>query len=190
MTHLWKIKQPYNLNVAADVAARVSLGELPALQANVRRLVAQRERLERELAKFPFLKPYPSRSNFVLCKVVTLQADQLVKALARRGIVIRYYNKPRLRDHVRISAGTPEQVDALLETLREIGATKTWPFDYVRLTEPVEGRNQVIPQGTEGIITDVNVFPEEAYFVDVTGPEGEENVIVYPHQLEVIKEYR
>ncbi|NDJ74766.1 MAG: hypothetical protein GYB65_00790, partial [Chloroflexi bacterium] len=36
------------------------------------------------------------------------------------GILIRYYAKPGLRDHVRISAGTPEQVDMLLVALREI----------------------------------------------------------------------
>jgi histidinol-phosphate aminotransferase len=121
--HLWKIKQPYNLNVAADAAARAALDDLPALQANVAKLVAERERLERELGKFPFLEPYPSRSNFVLCRVVGMEAADLRDFLAQRGIVIRYYNKPRLRDHVRISAGTPEQVDKLLDALHQIGRT-------------------------------------------------------------------
>ncbi len=121
--HLWKIKQPYNLNVAADAAARAALDDLPALQANVAKLVTERERLERELAEFPFLEPYPSRSNFVLCRVVSMEAADLRDFLAQRGIVIRYYNKLRLRDHVRISAGTPEQNDALLVALQQIGRT-------------------------------------------------------------------
>jgi histidinol-phosphate aminotransferase len=120
--HLWKIKQPYNLNVAADMAARASLEDLPYLQANVQRLIAERVRLETELAEFSFLRPYPSRSNFVLCKVEGKRAFDLRERLARMyGIVIRYYNKPRMRDHIRISAGTPEQIDALLAALREIG---------------------------------------------------------------------
>ncbi len=118
--HLWKIKQPYNLNVAADAAARASLDDLPALQANVARLVAERERLERELARFPFLEPYPSRSNFVLCRVVGLPAAELRDILARQGIVIRYYNMPGMRDRVRISAGTPQQTDALIAALERI----------------------------------------------------------------------
>jgi histidinol-phosphate aminotransferase len=40
--------------------------------------------------------------------------------LARRGILIRYYNKPGLRDCVRVSIGTPEQNDRLLIALREV----------------------------------------------------------------------
>ncbi|NLF76874.1 MAG: histidinol-phosphate transaminase [Chloroflexi bacterium] len=122
MAHLWKIKQPYNLNVAADAAARASLADLPALRANVERIIAQRRRLERELAAVPFLAPYPSHSNFVLCRVVGLDAAALKGRLAGEfGILIRHYNKPRLRDHVRISAGTPEQIDALLAALHTIG---------------------------------------------------------------------
>lgn len=124
MAHLWKIKQPYNLNVAADVAARVSLDELPALRTNVQKLVAGRERLEAELATLAYLKPYPSRSNFVLCQVKGIEAGDLRRRLAENyGILIRHYDKPRLRDHVRISAGTPAQIDALLAALRAIGET-------------------------------------------------------------------
>ena len=121
MEHLWKIKQPYNLNVAADAAARASLADLPLLQRNVQRLVTERARLEIELARFTFLEPYPSRSNFVLCRVVDMSARDLRDALAAEGIIIRFYDKPRMRDHVRISAGTPAQTDALLAALRQIG---------------------------------------------------------------------
>ncbi len=119
--HLWKIKQPYNLNAAADAAARASLEDLPYLRANVQRLIKERARLETQLAKFSFLKPYPSRSNFVLCQVEEMSAADVRQRLAQEyGIVIRYYNKSRLRDSVRISAGKPEQTDALLAALRKI----------------------------------------------------------------------
>ena len=122
IAHLWKIKQPYNVNVAADAAARASLADLPYLRANVERLIAGRERLERELAAIPYLHPYPSRGNFVLCRVTGMDAAQLRRRLAEEhGILIRHYDTPRLRDHVRISAGTPAQTGALLAALREIG---------------------------------------------------------------------
>jgi histidinol-phosphate aminotransferase len=122
MGHLWKIKQPYNLNVAADAAARASLGDLSALRDKINLLVKERERLERELATIPYLKPYPSRSNFVLCRVDELDASLLKKRLAEEyGILIRYFNKPGLRDHIRVSAGKPEHTDILLTALRAIG---------------------------------------------------------------------
>ncbi len=121
MPHLWKIKQPYNLNAAAAAAAIASVEDHEYLLHNVRRLVHERERLERELARFPFLRPFPSRSNFVLCRVQGLPARQLMSALRERGILVRYFEQPSLADCIRVSAGTPEQTDALLAALAEIG---------------------------------------------------------------------
>lgn len=122
MPHLWKIKQPYNVNVAADVAAQASLQDVDFLLERVRLLVKQRQRLEIAFAELPFLTPYPSQANFVLNRVAGMTAEDLRDRLARAGIIVRYYNKPRLHDHIRISAGMPEQVDRLLNALREIAA--------------------------------------------------------------------
>ena len=122
MPHLWKIKQPYNVNVAADVAAQASLQDVDLLLERVRALVEQRGRLEAAFAELPFLSPYPSQANFVLNRVRGLRAEDFRDRLARAGIIVRYYNKPRLRDHIRISAGRPEQIDRLLEALRDIAA--------------------------------------------------------------------
>ena len=116
--HLWKIKQPYNVNVAAQAAALASLEDLDYLQANVQRIVAERERLYTELGKFDFLHPYPSRSNFILCRVLGRDACQLKLALEREGILVRYFDKPGLRDCIRISVGKSEQTEVLLQALR------------------------------------------------------------------------
>ncbi|MDI7274520.1 MAG: histidinol-phosphate transaminase [Anaerolineae bacterium] len=118
--HLWKIKPPYNVNVAGAAAALASLEDEAYLQANVARLVAERERLRLELARFPFLHPYPSRANFLLCRVSQLSARQVWEALRRRGVLVRYFEEAGLKDCIRISSGTPEQVDALLAALRQI----------------------------------------------------------------------
>ncbi len=120
MPHLWKIKQPYNVNVAADVAARASLQDVDTLMRRVRQLIAQRRRLEDALSELPFLTPYPSRANFVLSRVGGMTAADLRERLARAGIIVRYYDKPRLHDCIRISAGRPEQVDRLLDALGEM----------------------------------------------------------------------
>jgi len=120
MPHLWKIKQPYNVNLAADVAAQASLQDTAYLLRLVEQMVEQRQRMETAFAELPFLSPYPSESNFVLSKVVGIGADDLRDRLAKEGIIVRYYNKPRLHDHIRISAGTPEQVDKLLDVLKSL----------------------------------------------------------------------
>jgi len=118
--HLWKIKQPYNVNVAAQAAALASLEDLDYLQANVQRIVAERDRLYAELGKFDFLRPYPSQSNFILCRVLGRDARELKLSLEREGILVRYFDKPGLRDCIRISVGKPEQTEVLLQALCEV----------------------------------------------------------------------
>jgi len=118
MPTLWKSKQPYNVNVAASVAAQVSLEHVDELTKIVELLKSERERLLRELKRIPYLIPYPTQSNFILCKVIGLDAAKLKEKLAEEhGVFIRYFNKPGLRDHIRISVGRPQDTDALLGAL-------------------------------------------------------------------------
>jgi histidinol-phosphate aminotransferase len=115
---LWKSKQPYNVNVAASVAAQVSLEHVEELTKIVERLRAERTRLFTALQEIPYLKAYPTQSNFILCQVLGRDAAELKSRLAQEyGIFIRYFNKPGLRDHIRISVGRPQDTDMLLKAL-------------------------------------------------------------------------
>jgi histidinol-phosphate aminotransferase len=120
--YVWKIKQPYNVNVAAEVAAIASLDDLEERMATVARIVAERERLAAALAALPGFRVYPSAANFLLCRITggAARARAIRDGLAQRGILIRYFNRPGLDDCIRISVGRPEQNDALLHALREL----------------------------------------------------------------------
>jgi len=120
MPALWKAKQPYNVNVAATVAGLTSLAHRAEIQTTVDALIVERERLFQELSSFPFLRPYPSQANFVLCRVIDRDAKALKEALAGRGILVRHYAKPGLENCIRISAGWLEQTDVLLAALAEV----------------------------------------------------------------------
>ena len=121
MPTLWKSKQPYNVNVAASVAAQVSLEHADELANIVELLKNERARLFVALQEIPFLKPYPTQSNFILCKVIERDASELKARLAyEHGVFIRYFNKPGLRDHIRISVGRPQDTDVLLNALRSL----------------------------------------------------------------------
>ena len=120
MPQLWKIKQPYNVNVAGTVAALESLNDAEHLMGTVGKIVEERERLYGELTRLDFLQPYPSRANFILCRVVDRDARQLKLDLEEKGILVRYFSKPGLTDHIRISIGRPDQTDVLLTALREL----------------------------------------------------------------------
>ena len=122
VSHLLKIKQPYNVNVAGSAAALASLSDVHQLQENIKKIVEERERLYAALQNFDFLEPYPSEANFILSRVVGRDAAGLKAALAERGILIRYFNTPGLEDHVRISVGKPAQTSILLDALEVVGS--------------------------------------------------------------------
>lgn len=118
--HMWKIKPPYNINMAAHQAAIASLEDTAYLMSNVQRIVAERERVFAELCTFDQLQPFPSQANFILMRVRSGQAKALKQALEMRGVLLRYYSKPGLRDCIRISIGTTEQNDRALAALRAV----------------------------------------------------------------------
>ena len=120
MPHLRKIKQPYTVSIAASTAAIAALQDLDHLKEHTTRIITERERLVRLLADIPHLRPYPSRANFVLCRVLGRNAHQLKLALEQEGILVRYFDKPGLSDHIRISVGKPDHTDALIAALRRL----------------------------------------------------------------------
>ena len=120
MPHLWKIKQPYNVTVASSAASIAALQDADWLLERVGRIVAERARLSGLLASIPYLHPYPSEANFVLCRVSSRDARQLKKNLEEKGILVRYFSKPGLTDHIRISVGRPGSSDALMTVLRRL----------------------------------------------------------------------
>ena len=120
LPHLWKIKQPYNINVAASLAALASLEDEAWLHEKVQLLVAERERLFAELGTINYLNPFPSRSNFILCRVIGQDAQALKRDLEKEGILVRYFNKPGLDNCIRVSAGRPDETDKLVEALNRL----------------------------------------------------------------------
>jgi histidinol-phosphate aminotransferase len=119
--HLWKIKQPYNVGVASQAAATASILDKANLLGKVDRLLAQRSRFYTEVAKISWLHPFPSQSNYVLCRVSGGRNAADIKAqLSDRGILIRYYTSHGIDDCIRISMGTAKQMDFVYQALAEL----------------------------------------------------------------------
>lgn len=118
---LLRIKPPYNITMASLVAVRESLQDVDYLKGKVKEIIAERERLFAELKKLGWIKPYPSQANFILCAVLKGQASDLQQKLQKKGILVRYFDKPLLKNSIRISVGKPEHTDAVIKALKEIG---------------------------------------------------------------------
>jgi histidinol-phosphate aminotransferase len=118
--HIMSIKQPYNVNVAADAGARAAIAHWPEISETIACIVAERDRMAAIVAELGWLKPFPSQANFVLFAVEGRPARDVATALRARGVLVRYYDRPDLANYIRISAGRPEDTDALLAALQAL----------------------------------------------------------------------
>jgi histidinol-phosphate aminotransferase len=112
------VKDSYNLDRLALVAAEAALDDLDHMRANVARVRTTRVRLEKALAGLGFTV-LPSEANFVLARRPGSDLGPLARALAARDILVRHFPAPEVRDALRITVGTDEEIDILLAALRE-----------------------------------------------------------------------
>jgi histidinol-phosphate aminotransferase len=117
---LLKIKQPYNINLAAHVALQESLADIEYLRDTVQKITSERERLFRKLGELEYLRPFPSQANFILFAVDKGNARDVYEGLQKRGIFLRYFDTPLLKNSLRVSVGKPEHTDALIEALKQM----------------------------------------------------------------------
>ncbi len=116
---LWRAKQPYNVNVAATKAAIASLLSLTELEANIQRIRANRLSFGKQLSGIGYLQPLPSEGNFILVKLLNRNSEKLQNFLIERGIFIRRYKTEALRGYIRISIGTPADMQKLVQALED-----------------------------------------------------------------------
>lgn len=120
MTHLWKIKQPYSLSAAAEVAGVSAIQHAGVLNNAAHKIITERDRLFKELQLFPWLQVYPSQANFLLCRLTDRDAVSVKQILAQQGIYVRYFNQPGLTDCIRISIGRPADSQRVLQAFSSL----------------------------------------------------------------------
>jgi histidinol-phosphate aminotransferase len=117
-----KGKLPYNVNVMTLAAARAALRHAPLLVARTREVIAVRERSLVRLRDIPGITVYPTAANFVLLRSHQVPAKELFRRLLDEyGILVRDVSgSAELTQCLRISIGTPEDMDAVIEALQQI----------------------------------------------------------------------
>jgi histidinol-phosphate aminotransferase len=117
-----KTKDSYNLNAATQAAGIAAIEDYAAMEANAAKVRATRLRLSEDLRALGFAVA-PSQANFVLAQWTGApSAHGIFLALKARGILVRYFEARRLSDCLRITVGTDEETELLLNALREIVA--------------------------------------------------------------------
>jgi histidinol-phosphate aminotransferase len=115
-----KARQPFNLNALSQAVGHLALTELwPVVQDHIRHVNRERDRLASALAAVPQLSVWPSNANFLLVKVREGDAGALAATLRGDGVAVRSFGDAAgpLAGHLRITVGTPEENDRLLDAL-------------------------------------------------------------------------
>ncbi|HEY7504764.1 MAG TPA: histidinol-phosphate transaminase [Gemmatimonadales bacterium] len=119
---LAKGKLPYNVNVITLAAAEVALDHADLLAARTREIAETRDRFLPRLARIPGLEVFPTAANFVLIRCGARPAGEVFRRLHdEHGILVRDVSgSAELTECLRVSIGTEEDMEAVLEALSGI----------------------------------------------------------------------
>ncbi|RBA33923.1 MULTISPECIES: histidinol-phosphate transaminase [Acinetobacter] len=107
----------YPIDRFAIAAAVASFEDQDYFQEQCEKVIASREKLVANLTELGF-NVLPSKANFIFATHSLHDAAQLAEKLREQGIIVRYFNKPRINQFLRITIGTDEQNQRLVDTLK------------------------------------------------------------------------
>jgi histidinol-phosphate aminotransferase len=116
ITEMMKVKDSYNCDGIAILAATAALEDQAYARSTWQKVCSERTRLAAELTRRGF-SVIPSHANFLFATCPTGDAAGLYRSLKSQGILVRFFDKPGLQDKLRITIGTPDENTALLAAL-------------------------------------------------------------------------
>ncbi len=107
---------PYNVNRMTDAAGVAALQDNAYYLNNCKTIIKNREWTVSKLQKLGF-EVLPSKANFVFAKCDKIDGEKLYLELKNRGILVRHFTKDTICQYNRITIGTIEQMQKLIETI-------------------------------------------------------------------------
>ncbi len=109
----------YTMNPLTQICGAAAVKDADHFNECTKKIIDTREKAKKELSELGFDFP-DSSSNFIFARHKTMPAAEIFQKLKDRKIFVRYWNKPRISEYLRITIGTDEQMERLYEALREI----------------------------------------------------------------------
>jgi histidinol-phosphate aminotransferase len=119
---LSRVKNSFNsypLDTLAQEAALAALDDDAYFQHTCQRVIESRERLAGTLAGLGF-EVLPSAANFLFVCHPERPSKELFKGLREHNVIVRYFDSPRIDNYLRITVGTDEECDQLIQSLQEM----------------------------------------------------------------------
>ena len=114
---LWKVKPPFDVNQAAQVAAIAALGDKEHVQATRKMNAEGIAMLTREFSALG-LKVLPTQANFI-CVRIGERAKELVAFLESNGMIVRGLTSFGMPEYIRVTVGKPEENAFLMELVKK-----------------------------------------------------------------------
>ena len=105
--------------VPEAAAALATLDDLPYYRADFRKIIAAREDLSLALTKLGF-QVFPSQTNFIFTRPPRFPAKAWLQKLRDRKVLVRWFADPAVKDYLRITIGTREEIGALVKAAEAI----------------------------------------------------------------------
>lgn len=106
----------YTMNMPSLVLGVESVKDREYFETTVQKIITTRERVKVQLKELGFTFP-DSKTNFIFASHSTIPAKEIFEALKQADIYVRYWNKARINNSLRISIGTDEEMDKLITFL-------------------------------------------------------------------------
>jgi len=108
----------YTMNLPSQVMGVEAVKDDVYFKETTGKIIATRERVKKELAELGFTFP-DSKANFVFASHESVPAQEIFTALREADIYVRYWNKPRINNSLRITIGTDAEMDRLIGFLKK-----------------------------------------------------------------------
>ena len=108
----------YTMNTPSLVVGPIAIEDDAYFKETTGKIIKTREWMKKELKALGFTFP-DSMSNFIFATHKDYDAEELLKYLRENKILVRHFKGERVKDYLRISVGTDEQAEALIETLKK-----------------------------------------------------------------------
>ena len=122
ISDLEKIKystNPYNINRLSLIAGEMAILDNAYYMDNCKKIIETREYTQKRLRELGFSLT-ESKANFIFAKSDKIGGKELYSALKSRGILVRHFDKEKIKDYNRITVGTREEMDALISAITDI----------------------------------------------------------------------
>lgn len=110
---------PYNINRETLAAGEAALGEQSYYDANCKKIMENRDFTAKALEALGF-EVLPSKANFLFARTPKMGGEALYLALKDKGILVRHFSRKEIADFLRITIGSMEQMQALVNAVQEI----------------------------------------------------------------------